>query len=360
KNTAVETAYAIAVDPLEPPRSAGQLTALIEALLAKEPAERPTAEVVEQALRAAEAEVDTALMGWPTLALGTVGRGRRPEGEPPEAPTRPVTHTGTGPGSTQSPTSPTGSRADTGSTTGSAAGASATTTTGQGAEPVVESRTEAVPRSASGGRRRAVVWGVVGALAAMAIGGGVLYTAGYLGPSKNQESGDAQATSPAAKPKPSPTKLPPTPDGYRRVTEKDFGISFPIPDDWTRIAKPQLNEVDYIDSTRKVNLKISVLGFASADQVRHFEQVEQQVKERQAEEGLSYSRLRLQDTIYRGQPAAIWEYQFMGSVRMYRAIDLGFGREGGNEYAIYLSAPDALWSQYAPVFNAVRDGFSYK
>ncbi|MFK0292980.1 protein kinase [Streptomyces sp. NPDC090442] len=31
KNTAVETAYAIAVDPLEPPRSAGQLTALIEA-----------------------------------------------------------------------------------------------------------------------------------------------------------------------------------------------------------------------------------------------------------------------------------------------------------------------------------------
>ena len=44
KDTAVETAYAIVVDPLAPMKQAGSLEPLIEMLLAKDPAERPSME----------------------------------------------------------------------------------------------------------------------------------------------------------------------------------------------------------------------------------------------------------------------------------------------------------------------------
>ncbi|MGW7575218.1 serine/threonine-protein kinase, partial [Streptomyces sp. NPDC054765] len=142
KDTAVETAYAIAMDPLEAPRNAGSLSPLIEALLAKEPADRPTAEVVEQALRAAEAEADTTLHGWPTLALGTIGR-PAPEPATPHrqtaASTRAVPHTG-GTGDTSDRTgtgtgtsSGTGMRTDMGS--GTATGTGMRTDMGTGTGP---------------------------------------------------------------------------------------------------------------------------------------------------------------------------------------------------------------------------------
>ncbi|MFI9047856.1 serine/threonine-protein kinase [Streptomyces sp. NPDC053427] len=331
KNTAVETAYSIAMDPLEPPANAGSLTGLIEALLAKEPEDRPTADVVEQALRAAEAEADTTMLGRAALyPTGGERSGSETAGDGAAAATRQVSYV-------PEPAS------------------------GPATEPVPDPRTgsDITPRT---GRSRAVVWGVVSALAAMAVAGGVLYTTGYLGPSRSDASGEMPQTSgqhhATAKPKPSvtATKLPPTPDGYHRVEEKALGVSFPVPDGWTREYKPQLNEVDYIDPSRLVNLKINVLSFASPDQVRHFEQVEEDVKAREP----SYDRMRLQETTYRGSPAAIWEYRWQGRAREFRVMDLGFGREGENEYAIYLSAPSAEWQKYQPVFTAVRDGFRHK
>ncbi|MBH5336460.1 hypothetical protein IHE55_17430 [Streptomyces pactum] len=142
------------------------------------------------------------------------------------------------------------------------------------------------------------------------------------------------------------------PDGYHLVTEKELGVSFPVPDGWTRKAGQRPGEVDYIDPTGMVNLQLNVMDFAAADPVEHFEDVERMFSQRYPVN----ERLRLQSTTFRGVPAAIWEFRFKGTARWFRAIDLGWGRPGSDEYALYLSAPEGQWQQYRGVFDHVRDG----
>ena len=60
--TAIETAYAIAEEPVRPPEHAGALARVIAGLLAKEPSERLSAEDAERMLRIPAAEADTALV----------------------------------------------------------------------------------------------------------------------------------------------------------------------------------------------------------------------------------------------------------------------------------------------------------
>ncbi|MFF4394322.1 hypothetical protein [Streptomyces sp. NPDC001480] len=54
----------------------------------------------------------------------------------------------------------------------------------------------------------------------------------------------------------------------------------------------------------------------------------------------------------------VWEFTFRGRARVFRAADLGYGREGRREYDLYLSAPDARWSTFRPVLDALRNGFA--
>ncbi|MGD3106883.1 serine/threonine-protein kinase [Streptomyces sp. YGL11-2] len=395
KNTAVETAYAIAVDPLEPPRNAGQLAPLIEALLAKEPAERPTAAVVEQALRTAEAEAETALIGWPTLALGTVGRGRPDTGEQPEAPTRPVDHTG-GAGAAQDTGRGTGVPADAGTGAGSVTGGHTGPAVGAGAVAAVaasggtgggtavgadETGRVALPGDAAGGapadvrtdvpgsgpaprkrRGRAVAWSVVGVLVVGGGAGAAWYMTHRSDSGVSSASGESSASDASAgartpvlpsAPKSSIGPPPPLPKGYRRADEKALGVSFPVPPGWKRELQDGGRQIVYKNDAELAQLTVSVLDFSSADQVQHFKDVEADFKAKYP----IYNRLRLQDTVFQGDPAAIWEWSFQGKAREYRGIDLGFGREGMKEYAIYVSAPSANWSKFEAIFSNVKDGF---
>ncbi|KUL54074.1 serine/threonine protein kinase [Streptomyces sp. NRRL F-4489] len=389
KPTAVETAYAIAVDPVEPPRNAGQLGPLIEALLAKEPGDRPTAEVVEQALRAAEAEAETALMGWPTLALGTVARDRSATDDASEAPTHPVasaaapaatgrdTSDGTGYGTGQGTRTATATGTTVGNGTaghtapGPATGVvrppAAPTAAGEGTVPVAAppgavtgttagTGTDVLTAGGPAPRRRrgkVVAWSIAGVLVA----GGGAGAAWYV---THRDTGTAQKSAadtgtpvvPGA-PRASIGPPPPLPEGYRQVTEKDLGVTFPVPADWKRQVLDGGRQIVYYSDADLARLTLNALDFSSADQVEHFKSVESDLKVQYP----SYKRLRLQDTIFQGDPAAIWEFSFQGRVREYRGIDLGFGREGGKEYAIYVSAPSANWPKFEQVFTNVKDGF---
>jgi eukaryotic-like serine/threonine-protein kinase len=147
---------------------------------------------------------------------------------------------------------------------------------------------------------------------------------------------------------------PPTlPDGYRKVTESGVGVSFPVPNGWRREARDGGRQIVYSSDAERAQLTLSVLDFSSGDQVQHFKDVEVAFKKLYP----VYSQLRMQKTTYQHDPAAIWEFTFGGRARTFRGIDLGFGREGAKEYAIYVSAPQANWAKFEKVFSVVKDGF---
>ncbi|EME99636.1 serine/threonine protein kinase [Streptomyces mobaraensis NBRC 13819 = DSM 40847] len=365
--TPVETAYAIAVDPLEPPLRAGSLTRLIETLLSRDPDLRPPADLVEQILREPAAEPGTARHPAP----GADGFERSeattavtpPHAAPAAEPSAPVPGTVPAPDATPAsapvPAPDPVPVADLAPAPGRRPTAPTAVAPAQPAPPApafVSAPTSAsagrpVTERPSGGRRRIVKWvavavvpGIVAAVAAF-----------FLLPGEKKDDAappapEHSSSSPA--PTPTPSSPPPVPPGYRLVTEKDLGVAFPVPKGWSRKEKSAV-EVDYIDPTGLVDLKVNVLDLANPDPLNHWQDVEQQVRTKVD----AYRRLRMQATAYRGDPAAVWEFVFKGRVREFRAIDLGFGRAGGDEYAVYLSAPSADWDRHRPVFDAVRDGF---
>lgn len=295
RDTAVETAYAIAMDPLEPPRHAGPLTKLIETLLAKEPDLRPPAELAEQILREPAAEPETAHLVIPPL---------EPRPEPPTVPA------------------------------------------------------SVAPRPAAAGaarRGRAVWWVTAAAVVAVGLAAGAY----VLFPGDGQEDDRAvpaparDASAPPAST--APSEPPPVPEGYHLVKEPRLGVSFPVPDGWKRKDETDKadTEVNYVDPSGLLGIKVNVLDFASPSHLQHWKDVEEQLRKSVS----GYERRRMQETRFRGEPAAVWEFTFKGRARDWQAIDLGFGREGGNEYAIYLSAPKADWDRHKHVFDVVRDGF---
>jgi tRNA A-37 threonylcarbamoyl transferase component Bud32 len=332
RDTAIETVYAIAQDEVPVAVNAGPLGPLIAGLLTREPGQRPSLDEAERLLRAPAAEPRTAT----ALRAGLL---QHPAPDPAAAQTR-----------AQDPAPP-----DTAAT--------GPTTTVKGAPQ----RDAPRPR-----RRKKGVW-VMSAVAVAALAGsGVALTTMIGGGGTTAQAMRPTASASPAKPspaKPSPAKaspakatpsatpsaLPEVPAGYRLVKEPAFGLSVPVPEGWTRKANANGQDIDYIDPTGLVGLKISVLDYASPDPLQHWKDVEAQLTAATNPDRLQgYQQLRMQATSWRGQAAAIWEFTFQGKVRTWRAADLGFGKEGGHEYAVYLSAPDAEWATCKPVFdNAV-------
>ncbi|MEU9898976.1 protein kinase [Streptomyces phaeochromogenes] len=325
--TAMETAYAIAVDPLAPLRAAGPLELLIEMLLAKDPDERPSAEETERALRVVASEAPGATRG--TATGGTT------EGAWASAVTGRATATVAATG----PTGPTTSAGATLTDSGSGPVSSAPIGGGGGGSGSGDGR----PRR----KRRPLLWSAAAVtLAAAAVAGG-LYAVTADNGGGNGGKGSATATSPTA---PEPT---PVPAGFRLVREKVLGATFPVPDGWKRVDKASAEQVTYTSPSGLVGLTIGTVNPAGANPESHFQSIEANTRRNYP----TYRKLRMQRTTFEGKPAAVWEFTFQGQVRAFRAIDFGFGEEGGTEYDIYLSAPEAQWDTHRPVFDTVKAGF---
>ncbi|MEV5377225.1 protein kinase [Streptomyces nondiastaticus] len=343
KDTAVETAYAIAMDPLEPPRNAGELTRLIETLLAKDPAVRPPADLAEQILREPAAEADTAHMSAHTSAASV------PEPRPaapaaarwddlPDRGTMTAT-AATAPTTPAAPAAPAASTAPTATTKAAAPAAPA-------------------PATATGRSRRPVLWSALALVTVAGLAAGAFFltqgqaddddTSTQAAPSQDASAQPSGKASPSTAPKPPPA-------GYHLVTEKEAGIAFPVPDGWKRGKLKDSDEILYVDPSGLVGLRVSVLDLASSDPLQRWK--DDEAKSLREGKLPGYTQLRMQSTEYRGMPAAVWEFSWKGRAREYRAADLGFGRPGEKEYAIYLSAPKADWHKHSPVFDAVREGF---
>ncbi|MGW1668670.1 serine/threonine-protein kinase [Streptomyces sp. NPDC002324] len=320
--TAMEAAYAIAVDPLEPLKQGGALEPLIEALLAKDPADRPTIEQTERALRAVVAGQTTTALPIPGAGDGLVdgARDSRDSGDPVVGDTllagRSTGKSYTGPGA------------------GTATGPDADRPSRQGRK-----------------KRRILVPVAVAVTVAATVVGAALYAT--ANPDRNTVSSSGGKTATATQPS-APPSTRPVPDGFRLVSEKGLGISLPVPDGWT-VSKRTAESVTYTDETKLAGLTIGIVDPAGSHPMAHFEDIEANTKLNYPG---TYRRLRMQKTTFRELPAAVWEFTFQGRARAFRAIDLGFGREGEREYDVYLSAPDLDWDTYRPVFDTARDGLT--
>jgi hypothetical protein len=305
RDTAIETAYAIATDEVPVAGRAGPLGPVIAGLLVRDPERRLSAVEAERMLRASAAETASVPRDGLTSPTGPAPAGR------PRS-----TGTATGP----MPLRP---------------------------------------------RRRAPLW--TAAVLVPALAGGVVYAVPHFGdghrgtasappsppvvttPGTPSASVHPAAAAPSASPAPTYTP-PPVPAGYHLVAERDRGFSVPVPDGWKRQVSDDGRQFVYVDPTGLVGLRVAALDFAGPSPLGHFEDVEEQM----VPDLEGYERLRMQSTRWRGRPAAVWEFTFKGTARDFRAVDLGFGQPGEQEFTVYLSAPSDRWGSYRAVFdNAV-------
>ncbi|GAU66830.1 putative serine/threonine-protein kinase [Streptomyces sp. NBRC 110611] len=351
RDTAIETAYAIATEAHDPPRNAGDLIPVIQGLLAKDPGQRMDVRETERLLSRAAASIG-------------------PAGTAPVDPMRTIDATGT--------IDPTGVIAPAGKNTKNSKNAKnaksakntpadattrleqmrATKASASPASPI--SPAPASPTSASparrGGRgRRTALWVVSAVVVAATATGGVLLwpwdggDAVRTHPAPSGASSDRPSSSPAP---PTPSFSPsPVPAGYQ-LKKAGQGFSVPVRDGWTA-KKLRGGELGYIDPTGLVSLRVDVVEFGGTDPVRHWRETEEDQTRRDCP---GYERVRMHNMTFRGRPAGYWEFTFKGRVRDYRAVEVAFSGENGAQYVVYLSAPDAQWHKYRPDFDAAVNG----
>ncbi|MFD5921148.1 protein kinase [Kitasatospora sp. NPDC058201] len=368
RTSPLTTLAAVVGDPLPEPRRAGPLGPVLAALMAKDPADRPTAD--EAARMLAEVQAGHTIgfkpvgqVRTPTRSVPVVDRSGEPGGPEtgaeadaePEAPTVPRPVAPSGPGAAPEPAGQAFGQVS-GQASGQLPEAFRGHEAAEGAPtgPVAPvAYTDAPARGPA--RRRGVVQVVVIALAVAVAAAGATFLA-------TRPSG----TTEIAKPTPTVTGPQPTgsgdidsgpaPTGYRWVDDP-AGFRFPLPvatPAWQRSTDG--NQIYYSPDNMVHYLQFAVTVGQSVKPLDHLKQMETTVSKRK-----EYRQHKLTSVAVNGHDAAVWEFSYAakeGGRR--RAVDAEFIDDDGTAYAVYLSCPDndKDWQEGERRFTLVLNHFT--
>ncbi|MFE9781184.1 serine/threonine-protein kinase [Streptomyces sp. NPDC005775] len=331
RTSPISTMQAVVTEEPPAPERAGALAHVITALLRKEPEDRPSAEETERMLleamegrapRSAQAYVPTQRV--PEEALHAMGPGGTSGGGMPSGGTAQFPYPGPLP----------------------VPGSAPVTRRGRG-----RWRTTVVVIAVA-----ALVGGGAG-IAAMMYGNRTDTGGGSGGTaSHGTRSPGPVTTGPTATPTPTPTPTTESdpvkdgvPDGWRRV-EDPSGFSILMPIGWER--RVEGTNIDYTPDGGVHYLRVSVDPAPDFEHpYTHMQNLETSLRERLPE----YRSVEMNSNVYRDCPGSIWEFTWTekdGSQR--HAIDqMYYAQEGGPEYALYMTGPEADWDITRDRFNTM-------
>lgn len=154
------------------------------------------------------------------------------------------------------------------------------------------------------------------------------------------------------------------PDDWQRYDD-EFGFSLSLPKGWKRsvsIDQDGIRQVDYSPDKGKHLVRVAVdtdPDFRTS--YEHLTNLDQRVSPRL----LEYKRLILKEEVFRDEPSARWEYTWNALAKdgphyfpgPYHAIDVGYMKADGTEYALYASSPADDWPTTKKQFNEILRSF---